>query len=150
MQMTYEVLTLFFTQKFTWRLGIVRDPAFPALHCHRPLYETLGVEGMSSEEDCPGPCPPRGEPTRRVYRKTYLSGEVRQLNAHIDDIHAKRWGPRPCPRAVSMPKVCTRWIPNLPINAYDKYELAQLPSESRMRLQMRLNAHTFTYHIPGT
>lgn len=139
-------MTAFRGQKLSWRLGIVRDPTFPALRCHIVLYETLGVDGMSSEEDCPGPCLPDREPTRRVYRKTYLSEDLRKLNAHVDGIHERRWGPRPYPHSVSVPKVCTRWVPNLPINAYDKYELAQLPSDSRVRLQIGLKAHPFTLH----
>lgn len=132
-------------QKLNRRLDVVRDPAFPTLQGHAFVYETLGVDGMSSEEDCPGPCLPGKEPTRLVYKKAYLSADLSNFNVHVDSIHERRWGARPYFRSSPVPKACPRWIPKLPRNVYDQKSLASLKSHQKASLQIRPD-HQLTFH----
>lgn len=81
-----------------------------------------------------------------MYRKAYLSEELSKLNAHVDNLYERRWGPRQYQRTAAIPRPCSRWIPNLPINIYDKHELARLSSERRMRVQVGLKSHPLTFH----
>lgn len=140
-----ECLTTF-PQKLNRRLAVVRDPAFSALRVHESAYGALGVDGMSSEEDCPEPSSSSGLPKRVIYRKAYLSKEVSKLNAHVDSIYEKHWGPRPYLLSSPIVKTCARWIPGLPINFYDEVLLAQLESSQRRRLRIGLKVHPLTYY----
>lgn len=122
-------------------------PDFQHLRVHLPLYDALGVEGMSTDDEI-GPAQlssRRG--TVLTFRKAYLSIEVSKLNMHLDEIHERRLGPtgyfNPAPR---IPKACPRWILRLPFNVYDAATLTQITPEERQRLQVTPSEHPFIYH----
>lgn len=102
------------------------DRRFPALKRHIPVYEKLGVEGMSSdEEDEEGQDSPKTERTssraRRFisHRKHFISQDVSDLNHHLDDLSDQHIQAAPYVRIQGPPKIATKWIPHLPKNGYD-------------------------------
>lgn len=128
-------------------MEVLALPEFIHLRVHIPLYKSLGVDGMSSDEEVVASRRPGGRATILSFRKAYLSEEVSKLNIHIDQIHEKRLGPtgfyNPAPR---IPKACIQWITKLPSNVYDAAAKQQLTDQQIRQVQMEPKPHPFVYH----
>lgn len=117
---------------------------YPDLKIHIDLYRTLGVDGMTSEEE---EHDASGKVSYVGFRKAYLSTSVSWLNAHLDELHHRHFAPRPYLRRAYTPKAYppAHWIPRLPRNVYDTELLQGLKGYERARLQVRMLDHPFLY-----
>lgn len=123
-------------------------PEFMHLRVHLPLYKSLGVDSMSSDEEIVTQGHAGGRATILSFRKAYLSDEVSKLNIHLDEIHEKRLGStgfyNPAPR---IPKACGQWITKLPTNVYDTFFKQQLTVDQARRVKIQPTPHPFVHHV---
>lgn len=112
-----------------------RDPEFRR---HLGLYEVLGIDGMSSEEDA-GPHPQNSSVrVRKVTRKAWLASWVTKLNDKVDlaaegyarMVFMKGSKSRPRTRANEI-STNSKVVVGMPSNVYSARWLASLSSPQR-------------------
>lgn len=110
-------------------MAVLTDPRFPHLRRHISLYNSIGIDGMSSEDEIelPGQTPRK----RGTWRKQYLSMEVSTLGHHLDSLSHRYIKPMTYERiATGRVRRASRAVCGLAWNVYDgKWRTALLPSE---------------------
>lgn len=99
-------------------MKLCKDPRFPHLRRHLALIKSMGVDGVSSDEELPR-CS-GGEVRYLTYRQHFLSDHVSNLVHAIDDVGLRSGYSAPYTRIASGDvSVGRRIVCRLPWNAYD-------------------------------
>lgn len=133
-------------QKLNRRIEVLLHPDYQDLRVHLPLYNRLGVEGMSSEEEMEGFRGPDDLPTFRTFRPDFISIKLSQLNGHLDDIHGQRITPRTYIRKPPISKPSDKWIRKLAFNVYNPGRLHHLRPEQKRLLEIDPRPHPFVHY----
>lgn len=128
---------------------MILDPRFPELRVHFSLYESLGVAGMSSDEEAPGP--QKGPRQFMSFRKHYLAMAVSELGYHLDDLHNRFFEAKDFVRFRSeLPARTNALIACLPWNAYDgNWSRYWASPNEKAFVRPSPIAHPFVHHVPA-
>lgn len=115
------------------------DCRFKELRKHIPLFEALGVGGISSDEE---DTTSKGGRRFISHRHHFISEEVSRLGRHLDNLSDKLIKRKPYERVPGTPRLAKKWIRRLPVNGYDLDWYLALKSHQREWLQAQ-QAHAF-------
>lgn len=117
------------------------DDRFPELRKHLAIYETIGVGGISSDEEDTTSKGPRRFISHRHH---FISEDISRFGYHLDKLGDQFIRRKPYERVPGPPKTTTKWIKRLPVNGYDMDWYLSLKSYQREWLHAQ-GAHPFEF-----